>query len=160
MGGASKNADEDSFFNQKTPSTTEKRILDQNSLLPCITRAVQPLLLLFHLCKIYLLLKVVENIEIFRRSHSKQKTLFIFRSLFDSSTVIHTQSFNESIGIWIVSVNESNKLHDGSTLSTEQCPSLRHSASSLKQSAPSYNNISFYCNIFCVMFALLLIRRL
>nr|CAH0105592.1 unnamed protein product [Daphnia galeata] len=33
MGGASKNADEDSFFNQKTPSTTEKRTLDKNSIM-------------------------------------------------------------------------------------------------------------------------------
>lgn len=28
-----KNADEDSFFNQKAPSTTEKRTLDKNSIL-------------------------------------------------------------------------------------------------------------------------------
>ena len=160
MGGASKNADEDSFSTRKHPVQRRNAHWTGILLWPCITRAVQPLLLLFHLCKICLLLKVVENIEIFRRSHSKQKTVFIFRSLFDSSTVIHTQSFNESIGIWIVSVNESNKLHDGSTLSTEQCPSLRHSASSLKQSAPSYNYISFDGNIFCVMFALLLIKRL
>lgn len=27
------NADEDSFFNQKTPSTTEKRTLDKNSIM-------------------------------------------------------------------------------------------------------------------------------
>lgn len=33
MAGASKNADEDSFFNQKTPSTTEKRTLDKNSIM-------------------------------------------------------------------------------------------------------------------------------
>ncbi|EFX75854.1 hypothetical protein DAPPUDRAFT_322948 [Daphnia pulex] len=33
MGGASKNADEDNFFNQKTPSTTEKRTLDKNSIM-------------------------------------------------------------------------------------------------------------------------------
>nr|CAG4637030.1 EOG090X06Q2 [Ceriodaphnia reticulata] len=33
VGGASKNADEDSFFNQKAPSTTEKRTLDKNSIL-------------------------------------------------------------------------------------------------------------------------------
>ena len=33
MGGASKNADEDSFFNQKTPSTPEKRTLDKNSIM-------------------------------------------------------------------------------------------------------------------------------
>jgi hypothetical protein len=117
MGGASKNADEDSFSTRKHPVQRRNEHWTRIQLWPCITRAVQPLLLLFHLFKIYLLLKVVENIEIFRRSHSKQKTVFIFRSLLDSSTVIHTQSFNESIGIWNVSVNESNKLHDGSTLS-------------------------------------------
>lgn len=33
IGGASKNADEDSFFNQKTPSTMEKRTLDKNSIM-------------------------------------------------------------------------------------------------------------------------------
>lgn len=33
VGGAAKNADEDSFFNQKAPSTTEKRTLDKNSIL-------------------------------------------------------------------------------------------------------------------------------
>lgn len=33
VGGAVKNADEDSFFNQKAPSTTEKRTLDKNSIL-------------------------------------------------------------------------------------------------------------------------------
>jgi len=35
IGGASGvlNADEDSFFNQKTPSTTEKRTLDKNSIM-------------------------------------------------------------------------------------------------------------------------------
>lgn len=32
-GGQVKNADEDSFFNQKAPSTTEKRTLDKNSIL-------------------------------------------------------------------------------------------------------------------------------
>lgn len=33
IGGQVKNADEDSFFNQKAPSTTEKRTLDKNSIL-------------------------------------------------------------------------------------------------------------------------------